>query len=215
MQQNQFTQPHVWDYCLDLTSALSDDLEYIKQRTEQEVHGAQMLSDRMVAKLLQMFVFISQARLCVDIGTYTGFSALAMAEVIDNEGKIITIDRKNQAGHQVACEAFVRAVHGHKISMIIDDALHAIDHLPNGIDIAFIDADKKQTQQYVEAILPKLSNNGMIIVDDVLWRGEVIAPQDERAQKLDLFNREMYQREDIENVLLPIRHGLHLIRKKV
>lgn len=214
MQQNHFTQPQIWDYCLHLTSALSEDLDYIKQRTEREVHGAQMLSDRVVAKLLQMFVYVSQARLCVDIGTYTGFSALAMAEAIGDEGKIITIDRKNQAGHKVACEAFARAEHGYKISMIIDDALHAIDELPNGIDIAFIDADKKQTQQYVERILPKLSNNGMIIVDDVLWRGEVIAPKDERAQKLDIFNREMCQSEDIENVLLPIRHGLHLIRKK-
>lgn len=214
MQQNQFTDAAIWSYCLELTSPLSADLSLIKSRTEAEVHGAQMLSDHLVAKLLQMMVFTSRAKVCADLGTYTGFSALAMAEVMGYDGKVFTIDRANQAGHQVAKQAFEESPHGHKITMIIEDALDAITGLPNDLDVVFIDADKKQTQQYVDLLLPKLSPQGVIIVDDVLWRGEVLNPQDPRAQKLDDFNREMFARADIENMILPIRHGLHLIRKK-
>ncbi|AXA33487.1 O-methyltransferase [Francisella adeliensis] len=210
MQQNQFTDSKIWDYCLETTSDLSDTLLELANKTRDSVHGSQMLSEKIVTKLLQMLVFTNQAKLCVDVGTYTGMSAIAMAEASPS-AKVITIDRPNQAGQELADFYISKYTN---IESIVEDAITALPKLPDNIDVAFIDADKKQTQSYFDILLPKLSNNGIIVVDDVLWRGEVVDSQDKRAKALDDFNRNIKSRKDVESLVLPIRHGVNIIRKK-
>ncbi|ASG68257.1 O-methyltransferase [Francisella halioticida] len=209
MKQNQFTQDDIWQYCLDHTSDLSINLEQLNTQTREQVYGAQMLSEKIVAKLLQFFVFTSKAKICVDVGTFTGMSAIAMAEVSPGI-KIYTIDRPNQSGERLAKELIVKYPN---INYLEGDAINILPELPNNIDIAFIDADKKQTQKYFDILINKMSNNGIIIVDDILWRGEVLDPQDKRAKALDEFNKYVNQREDLETLVLPIRHGINIIRK--
>lgn len=210
MEQNQFTDSKIWDYCLENTTDLSETLIELANKTCAEVHGSQMLSEKIVTKLLQMLVFTSQAKLCVDVGTYTGMSAIAMAEAAPN-AKIITIDRPNQAGNDLANHYTSKYSN---IEYVVEDAITALPKLADSIDIAFIDADKKQTQAYFDILLPKLSDKGVIIVDDILWRGEVIDPQDKRAKALDDFNKNIKLRDDVECLVLPIRHGVNIIRKK-
>lgn len=210
MKQNQFTEDSIWQYCIEHTSDLSANLNLLNNSTKEFVHGAQMLSEKIVAKLLQFFVFTTQAKICVDVGTFTGMSAIAMAEVSVNT-KVYTIDRANQSGEAIAREFIAKYPN---IEYCQGNAIDILPTLPNHIDIAFIDADKKQTQQYFDILIEKLSDKGVIIVDDILWRGEVIDPQDKRAKALDDFNKYVNQRDDLETLVLPIRHGINIIRKK-
>lgn len=210
MKQNEFTQEDVWQYCLEHTSDLSINLSQLSDDTKGNVNGAQMLSEKVVTKLLQFFVFTTRAKVCVDVGTFTGMSAIAMAEVSPCT-KIYTIDRSNQSGEKLAREHIKKYPNIEYCEGYASDILPS---LPNNIDIAFIDADKKQTQSYFEILIDKLSDNGVIIVDDILWRGEVLDPQDKRAKALDDFNKYVNQRDDLETLVLPIRHGINIIRKK-
>lgn len=210
MKQNQFTEDSIWQYCIEHTSDLSANLNLLNNSTKEFVHGAQMLSEKVVAKLLQFFVFTSKAKVCVDVGTFTGMSAIAMAEVSANT-KVYTIDRANQSGEAIAKEFIAKYPN---IEYCQGNAIDILPTLPDQIDIAFIDADKKQTQQYFDILIDKLSDKGVIIVDDILWRGEVINPQDKRAKALDDFNKYVGQKDDLETLVLPIRHGINIIRKK-
>ncbi|API86684.1 O-methyltransferase [Francisella uliginis] len=209
MKQNQFTQDDIWQYCLDHTSDLSTDLNQLSLQTKEQVHGAQMLSEKIVTKLLQFFVFANKAKVCVDVGTFTGMSAIAMAEISANI-EVYTIDRSNQSGERVAKEFISKYPN---IKYLEGNAIDILPNLPDNIDIAFIDADKKQTQSYFDILINKISDNGIIIVDDILWRAEVLDPQDKRAKALDEFNKYVNQRNDLETLVLPIRHGINIIRK--
>jgi caffeoyl-CoA O-methyltransferase len=214
MKQNQFTDPDIWQYCMDYTKANSDLLQALKYETEAHVYGAHMLSETMVTKLLQFFIKMQQPKVCVDLGTYTGFSALAMAEAAPENCIVFTIDKEQQAGHMLASKYINQSRFGHKIIMIVKDGVDAIDDLPDALDFVFIDADKKQTRVYFDLLLPKLSASGMIIIDDVLWRGEVLDPIDKRAHSLNEFNQYICSHSEVDNLILPIRHGLHLITRK-
>ncbi|TDT72063.1 putative O-methyltransferase YrrM [Allofrancisella inopinata] len=209
MKQNQFTEDSIWQYCIEHTSNLSDNLNQLVSSTKENVYGAQMLSEKIVTKLLQFFVFSSQAKICVDVGTFTGMSAIAMAEV-SPDLKVYTIDKPSQAGERVAKEFIAKYPN---IEYLEGDASEILSSMPNCIDVAFIDADKKQTQKYFDILIDKLSDRGVIIVDDILWRAEVLDPQDKRAKALDDFNKYVNQRRDIETLVLPIRHGINIIRK--
>lgn len=210
MRQNQFTQDDIWQYCLEHTSDLSDNLKQLSEYTHENIHGAQMLSEKMVTKLLQFFVFATRAKVCVDVGTFTAMSAIAIAEV-SPDIKVYTIDRPNQSGEQLAKQFIAKYSN---IEYCQGSAIDILPTLPNQIDIAFIDADKKQTQEYFDILVTKLADTGVIIVDDILWRGEVLDPQDKRAKALDNFNKYVNQRDDLETLVLPIRHGINIIRKR-
>lgn len=209
MKQNQFTQDDIWQYCLDHTSDLSMNLHQLSIQTKEHIYGAQMLSEKIVTKLLQFFVFAIRAKVCVDVGTFTGMSAIAMAEAAP-KAKIYTIDRPNQSGESLAREFISKYPN---IEYCEGNAIDILPMISDKIDIVFIDADKKQTQEYFDILVNKLSDNGIIIVDDILWRGEVLDPQDKRAKALDDFNKYLNQRGDLETLILPIRHGINIIRK--
>ena len=211
MKQNQFINEDIWQYCEENTKSLSSNLENLKQDTVENVFGSQMLSEKIVTKILQFLVFATNAKICVDIGTYTGFSAMAMADICSKNSIIYTIDKPNQTGFETAKKHLSKY---ENIKMINNEAINEIPNLPNNIDIAFIDADKMQTQKYFDMLINKVSKNGIIVVDDVLWRGEVLNPTDKRAKALDNFNKNIATRNDVDNILLPIRHGINIVRKK-
>ncbi|ORM38701.1 methyltransferase [Francisella endosymbiont of Ornithodoros moubata] len=210
MKQNQFIQDDIWQYCLEHTSDLSDNLKQLCNYTCENINGAQMLSEKIVTKLLQFFVFSTRAKVCVDVGTFTAMSAIAMAEA-SLDTKVYTIDRPNQAGEQLVKEFIAKYPN---IEYCQGNAIDILPTLPNQIDIAFIDADKKQTQEYFDILVAKLADTGVIIVDDILWRGEVLDPQDKRSKALDNFNKYVNQHDDLETLVLPIRHGINIIRKR-
>jgi predicted O-methyltransferase YrrM len=211
MIQNQFTDEKIWNYCIETSTEISSDLENITKETVDTLHGAHMLSEKMVTKFLQFFAYGLDAKICVDVGTYSGMSAVAMAEIVSEDAVIYTIDRKPQVGAPIAKKYLAKYKN---VEIIIDEALNALPKLPNNIDLAFIDADKKSIREYFDILIDKMSHKGIIIVDDVLWRGNVVNPEDKLSKIFDDFNRYIYSRDDLDNIVLPLRHGINVIRKK-
>lgn len=214
MGNDQFICSEIWQYCLKNTKSHSNLLKSLEYETQKYVNGSQMLSGKIVTKFLQFFIKVQQPKICVDLGTYTGFSAIAMAIAAPNNALIFTIDKVNHTGNELA-KKYINssATLRNKITMISKDAIHAINNLPDRIDFIFIDADKKRTKIYFELLLPKLTSKGIVIVDDVLWRSQVLNPVDKRAKALDEFNQYIHNHPELDNFVLPIRHGLNVITK--
>jgi len=173
----------------------------------------QMQVGRVEGALLKLLVASLGARRVLEIGTYTGYSALCMAEALPSDGFVLTCDNNPQST-QVAQRFFDRSPHGDKISIALGDALEtvrALDQQP--FDLAFIDADKSRYVSYFEEILPRLRGGGLLVADNVLWSGEVLDPQTEDARGLAAFNELVLQDERVDNVFLPVRDGIMLARK--
>jgi caffeoyl-CoA O-methyltransferase len=206
------TAPLIEAYCQAETQADSPLLSEIRAYTQANFKSAQMLSDILVGRLLQLLVRLMQAKCVLDLGTFTGYSALSIAEALAQDACVMTCD-KDPRVLAVAASFFARSEHGSKIKMIEGEVASCIQEISTDIDLAFIDADKLQTEAYYELILPKIRQGGVIVVDDVLWRAEVLAPVDKRALAMSQFNTKIKKDPRILNVLLPIRHGLNIIVK--
>ena len=206
------TAPLIEAYCQDQTQSDSVVLTEIREYTQANFKNAQMLSDILVGRLLQFLVRLMQAKMVLDLGTFTGYSALSMAEAVSQESCVLTCD-KDPAVLAIAGSFFAKSEHGLKIKCFQGEVAACIDSIHEEIDLVFMDADKMQIDAYYESILPKLRVGGVMVVDDVLWRGEVLAPEEKRAVAVNQFNHKIKKDPRILNVLLPIRHGLNIMMK--
>jgi caffeoyl-CoA O-methyltransferase len=202
------------DYAAAHTSAPDPLVAELMEETRAEFgEMAGMLSGAMVGTLLQSFVAALGAKRVLEIGMFTGASALMMAAALPEDGELITCD--NSSRHiTFARRYFERSPHGRKIRVLEGGALENIKRLDGTFDFVFIDADKPNYTNYYEAALPKLSRNGVIVADNVLWMGEVLDPKDENAHAIAAFNDYVQNDPRTTNVLLTVRDGLLLIRKK-
>jgi caffeoyl-CoA O-methyltransferase len=171
------------------------------------------LSGELQGTLLQMLAASVGARRILEIGTFTGFSALMMAEALPDDGELITCDIDPEA-IALARSFFQRSPHGSKIKLREGPALDTLKTLEGPFDLVYIDADKENLTAYYEAVLPMLAKNGVIAVDNVLWYGRVLDPQDEGDRAIAAFNEHVQRDERVWNVLLTMRDGIMLIRRK-
>lgn len=176
-----------------------------------------MLIGPLEAAVLKLLLRVSGARRVLEIGMFTGYSALSMAEALPAEGRIVACDI-NPETTRIAREFFARSPHGAKIEPRLGPALATLEALATSrgeaFDFAFIDADKENYIAYYEAILPLLRMGGIIVADNVLWSGRVLAPQKDSDRALAAFNRRVRADTRVEGVMLTVRDGLFLIRKK-
>lgn len=152
----------------------------------------------------------------LEIGTYTGYSAICLAEGLQKDGKLYTIDI-NEELETMITTYFKEAKLDSKIELLIGNALKLIPNLDIIFDLVFIDADKENYSTYYDLVFQKLKIGGYIIADNVLWSGKVIAKQDKDdkdTRAIKDFNQKVQQDHRVENVLMPIRDGLMVIRKK-
>jgi predicted O-methyltransferase YrrM len=153
----------------------------------------------------------------LELGTFTGYSALCLAEGLTDNGKLITID-VNAEREEMVNKYIVDAGYEHRIKHIIGDAFNIVKSLPYTYDLIFIDADKPNYIRYYELAMQKLNIGGYILLDNILWSGKVVDEsalvKDKDTQLLHLLNQTIQQDERVENILLPIRDGLMLVRKK-
>lgn len=173
----------------------------------------QMIPNKAVGALLHLLVKISQAQRCLEIGTFTGSSAIYLASALPVDGKLITLD-KAEKYVQIAQKYFQRTPFAHKIECIIGDALETLDTLEGQFDLIFIDADKSNYPAYYEKVVPLAKKGGLIIIDDVLWRLEVLNPQRAQARNISELNQRITHDPRVEQVMLTVRDGLLLCRKK-
>jgi caffeoyl-CoA O-methyltransferase len=195
------------------TTALDPLIAELMEETRAEFGGlAGMLSGVSVGMLLQFLVEALVARRVLEIGMFTGGSALMMASALPNDGQLFTCDIS--ARHiAFAKRYFERSPHGRKITVLEGAALDSVKKLDGPFDFVFIDADKSNYTNYYEAVLPKLSPNGIVAVDNVLWSGEVLAPDSDDAKAIASFNEHVQRDPRVTNVMLTIRDGVTLIRQ--
>jgi caffeoyl-CoA O-methyltransferase len=193
--------------------ALYDELRDVTYRS---MRSPEMQVGRVEGTLLKLLVALSGARRVLEIGTFTGYSALCMAEALPEGGELLTCDRDPEAA-RVAQSFFDRAPWGSRIRLCLGDALDTLRGLPEepSFDLAFLDADKGRYPEYYEAVLPRLRTGGLVAADNTLWSGEVVAPASVDGRAIAAFNARVTADPRVENVLLSVRDGLMLARKVV
>ena len=184
----------------------------------REVTYAQMRSPNMQVgpiegAFLKMLVQLSGAKRVLEIGMFTGYSGLKMAEGLPEDGELITCDIDPKA-EAVARAFHARSPHGKKISVRMGPALETIAGLKGPLDLVFIDADKERYSAYWDAVLPLVRAGGLIIADNTLWSGRVLDPKDESDRAIVAFNAKVAADPRVEKVLLTVRDGMLLARRK-
>jgi caffeoyl-CoA O-methyltransferase len=202
------------EYCATHTSAIEPLLDELAAYTHTHCQHAQMLTGPVEGRLLRMLVQISAARQVLEIGTFTGYSALTMAAGLPDNGQLITCD-VNPETSAIAQSFFDRSPHGRKIELRLGRATRTLKALPAEMvfDFVFIDADKESYIDYYEAVLPRLRPEGLIAADNTLWSGRVLDPKEKSDHAIVEFNAHVARDPRVEKVLLSVRDGILLIRK--
>ena len=210
-----FLDPQIEQYAEAHTSPESPLLELIRRDTYLEVLQPRMLSGHLQGRALSMLSKMICPNSILEIGTYTGYSALCLAEGLTDDGVLITIDKNIELIDRVNAY-FSRSEFASKIKMIQGNALSILPKLEQKWDLIFIDADKENYQKYYDMTFPNLNSGGYIIADNVLWSGKVIDPDENDADTLALksFNKALIDDSRVEVLLLPLRDGLTVLRKK-
>jgi caffeoyl-CoA O-methyltransferase len=212
--RQSFVPERIERFVQDHTTPLPILLEELERETYETTENPGMLTGRVEGQLLQMLVRISGARRVLEIGTFTGFSALMMAEGLPDDGEVITCEVEEKYA-DIARRYFNRSPRGHRIRVMVGPALDSLAQITDGsIDFMFIDADKTSYLTYYEEGLRVLRNGGLIAVDNVLWRGRVLSPRDENSRALAEFDSFVRDDRRVEKVMLAVRDGIYLIRKK-
>ena len=201
------------NYALQHTTNPSYLLQELAFITKNTMFGSVMLSDHYVGRLLKLLVTISATKQILEIGTYTGYATLSMAEALPTDGHIITCEI-DQTAINLATKFFNLSPHGHKITLIPGFALDTIKTIDHKLDLVFIDADKANYINYYNQVLPKLKPGGLIIIDNAFFGGEVLNASSTQAKTIDQLNKQIYNCNQVENILLNIRDGINIVRKK-
>jgi len=201
-------------YVAEHTSPVSSLLDELEKETNEKTLSPQMLSGKVEDRLLQMLIRISGAKRVVEIGTFTGYSSLMMAEGLPEDGELITLEACKKYA-EIAMSHFKRSPYGGRIKLIFGPALNSLKQIPDeSIDFVFIDADKKSYTHYYKESIRILRKGGLITVDNTLWSGRVLSPQDADSKAIALFNEIVKKDKSVEKVMLTVRDGIYLIRKK-
>ncbi|MBC8753503.1 O-methyltransferase [Kordia sp. YSTF-M3] len=193
-----------------------DLLKALTRETYQKILQPRMLSGHYQGRLLSMLSKLIRPKTILEIGTYTGYSALCLAEGMQKEGELHTIDI-NEELHDFQRKYFDASEYGKQIHQYTGDALAIIPTLETTFDLVFIDADKPNYPAYFHAIIDKMRPNGIILSDNVLWSGKVLEPlqkNDISTEALIEYNTLLKEDPRIETVVLPIRDGLTISRVK-
>ena len=212
----EFLDPKIDEY----VSAHSEDeplvLKELTRETWLKAINPRMLAGHLQGRTLSMISHMIKPKTVLEIGTFTGYSAICLAEGLAQNGKIITIDI-NEELEYFAKKYFVKAGIENKIEQRIGDAMELVPSITEELDLVFIDADKTNYANYYEMVLPKLRIGGYIIADNVLWSGKILEDSnkyDADTKALIDFNKKVQSDNRVQNVLFPIRDGIQVIRKK-
>ena len=216
------------EYIEQHTSAESAVLQKITRSTHLEVINPRMLSGHVQGRVLSMLSQMIQPKRILELGTFTGYSALCLAEGLTKDGKLITIEHNDEMEEAIRRNLALSSL-GEKIELVIGDAKEELKRLGNEaegerleakgerFDLVFIDADKKEYCDYLDLVMPLMRKGGWILADNTLWDGHIIDPaydKDKQTVALRAFNDKVAQDERLEKVILPLRDGLTIIKVK-
>jgi predicted O-methyltransferase YrrM len=203
-------------YCEQHSSSESELLQQLAKETWQKVINPRMLSGSLQGAYLKFISNLVQPRRILEIGTYTGYSALCLVEGLKENGELITLEEDDELSyfHQ---KYFPQHVKGKFITTRYGDAKKTMNELDGSFDLIFIDADKQGYLQYWDWCSKHVSSTGIILIDNVLWNGKVIQPladKDLDTQVLLELNKAIQENQQFENVLLPLRDGMMMVKRK-
>jgi caffeoyl-CoA O-methyltransferase len=206
--------PEIEKYIEAHTTGESDVLQQLNRKTQTDVLMPQMLSGKVQGQFLKFISQMVQPERVLEIGTFTGYAAICLAEGLTENGKLFTIDI-NEELEAIVKTHVEKAGLQNKIIQIIGNAAQEIQQLDETFDLVFIDADKQNYGLYFDLVIDKVRTGGIILADNVLWSGKIIQEQkDKDTQKLAEFNDKVQQDNRVENVIVSIRDGIMMIRKK-
>jgi predicted O-methyltransferase YrrM len=212
----EFISEELLNYCQKHSTAEHPVLARLNRYTHANVMQPRMLSGHLQGSFLTMLTHMIKPEYVLEIGTYTGYSAICMAQGLPQNGKLITIDVNPELEH-IITKFVADAGLQNKIKFIVGDAYQIIRTLNLKFDMVFIDADKYNYLNYYKLVIDKLNPGGYIIADNVLWSGKVLNPtdvlKDKDTKAIDEFNKFVANDNRVTCVLLPVRDGLMLIRK--
>jgi caffeoyl-CoA O-methyltransferase len=204
----------VEEYAAEHTTALHELFERLAEETRAKTTVPQMMVGRIEGGFLAALVRLRGAKRILELGTFTGYSSIAMATALPPDGRIITCDVDPEAT-AIARRYMDESGHGDKIEIRLGPALETISTLEGPFDIVFIDADKQNYEAYYEAVLPLLADNGLVIADNVLWSGRVVEEDgDESTRAIKDFNEHVWNDSRVVSVMLTVRDGMTLIQKR-
>jgi caffeoyl-CoA O-methyltransferase len=204
-------------YAFEHTTPAGEQMDALAEETRSTLPAPGMLSGLVEGRLLEMLVWLSDARQVLEFGTYSGYSSLSMARALPPDGRIFTleVDEKHAS---FARRHIAESPYADRIEVLLGPALESVARLDGPFDLVFIDADKENYARYYEAALPKLSPRGLIAVDNTLWSGAVLDPDADDAsdstRALAAFNDMVVSDERVACVMLTIRDGVTLIRPR-
>lgn len=212
------------EYIEQHSSPESPVLQQITRSTHLEVINPRMLSGHVQGRVLSMLSQMIRPKRILELGTFTGYSALCLAEGLTEDGKLITIEHNDEMEDSIRRNLALSPL-GEKIELVIGDAKEAMRRLGERreakgaevFDLVFIDADKKEYCDYLDLVLPLMRKGGWILADNTLWDGHIIESaydKDKQTVALRAFNDKVAQDERLEKVILPLRDGLTIIRVK-
>lgn len=210
-----FLDEKIEKYVCEHSEAENDILHKLNRETHLNVLIPRMLSGHLQGRILSMLSHMIQPKNVLEIGTYTSYSALCIAEGLADEGKITTID-KNDELEEIIHKYIHESGNQNRIEFISGDAMQIIPTLNKNWDLVFIDADKTNYSNYFDLVIDKVPKDAYIIIDNVLWSGKVLDKNalDPDTKAIKEFNQKVNEDDRVQNVLLPIRDGLMILRKK-
>lgn len=209
----ELIDPKILEYAGQHTTPETGLLQELNRETHLKVIQPQMLSGHLQGRILALFSRLLQPKRILEIGTYTGYSALCLCEGLAPDGKLITLDI-NPELEDMTRGYFERAGVADKIDYRIGDAREIVPRLEDTFDLVFIDADKKSYPLYYDMVIDKIRAGGCIIADNVLREGRIIEPSpDNSTRVMQQFNEKVHQDPRVDNLVLPVRDGLMICRK--
>jgi predicted O-methyltransferase YrrM len=208
-------KPEIEEYILSHTSPENSILKEISRETQAKILMPRMLSGHLQGRVLSLISKIIQPQNILEIGTYTGYSALCLAEGLQDDGILHTIEINDELENFIL-KFFNKSEYKNQIKLHIGDALNLILQMPDELDLVFIDADKRVYLDYYQLLIDKVKKGGIILADNVLWGEKVIEPvqdNDEYTKGILAFNQYVQNDSRVENLILPIRDGIMMLRK--
>lgn len=201
------------DYVLSHIDKEPEVLSWLTRETHLRTLKPRMLSGHLQGRMLKMFCSMMSAKRILEIGTFTGYSALCMAEALPEDGELHTLEINDEM-EEFLDEVFEKSGMAEKIHLHIGDASQIIPQLEGQFDVAFMDGNKRHYSEYFDVVFPKLRLGGLLIADNTLWDGHVLEDsKDAQTVGIQKFNDKVFFDERVERVIVPVRDGMTLIRK--
>ena len=211
MLQDNYTR--LYDYCVEHSTPMDEILYELDRETHLKTLAPRMSSGPIQGRILSLISNLVRPKYILEIGTFTGFSTLNLVRGLQPDGELITVE-VNAELQYISNKYFTKSGYGNRINQLIGNAKEIVPALDYKFDLIFLDAGKKDYPIYYELILPKLRKGGIILADNILWSGKILDENmDKTSLVLDEFNKQVAKDSRVENVILPLRDGINVIRK--